>query len=179
MSQTELTRVAESYLSAVVKGRADKLVELAGTNGFIDDPRFPGNEGETQIRAFVAQFQGFIANMSPTTEHLRTTVTARRVICEDFLHIDNASEKWELPVATVAAPDPATNAIRIHVYYTNWPFNKKHSARRNLYTEQQPDRAEFEGAILRHVQSLLSGDLDKIRESFEPDIYFREASGVP
>lgn len=117
--------------------------------------------------------------MSPRVEHLRTTATDHRVISEDILHIDNHGERWELPVAVVVAKDAESGAFRVHVYYTSWPFNKKHSVRRNLYTESQPGNAPFEGAIKTYVQSLLSADLERIRESFEADIYFREPSSVP
>lgn len=51
--------------------------------------------------------------------------------------------------------------------------------RKNLFKAPLPDQAEFEGVILDYVRSLLSGDLEKIRQSFEADIYFREASGPP
>lgn len=179
MSRERLTHVAESYLFTLVEGNADTMVDLVGKDGVVEDPRFPGNKGEAQIRNFVAGFQDFVASMSPRVEHLRTTATDHRVISEEILHLNNGGEQWELPVAVVVAKDAETDTLKVHVYYTSWPFNKKHSVRRNLYTEPQPGNAPFEGAVLTYVQSLFAGDLEKIRESFEADIYFREASGVP
>ena len=179
MSKEQLTGVAESYLSTLVQADAETMIRLIGANSIIEDPRFPGNKGESQIREFVTNFQGWIANMSPKTEHLRTTATEHRVMSEDILHVKFSGETWELPVATIVSKDLDRGANRVNIYYTNWPFNKKHSARKNLYNAPLADQAEFEGAILNYVQSLLSGDLEKIRKSFEPDIYFREASGPP
>lgn len=178
MNKERLTTVAENYLSIVINEDANALLNLVGQDGIVEDPRFPGNRGESDLRDFIIKFQGFFSPMSPQVEHVRTTATDQRVISEDMLHINNNGENWELPVATVVANDPESG-IRVHVYYTNWPFNKKHTARRNLFNEPQPNQAEFEGAILNYVQSLLTGDLDKIRDSFEADIYFREPSGVP
>ena len=179
MSQAELIGIAEGYLATLVRADAAAMVRLIGAQGVIEDPRFPGNEGEAQIREFVTNFQGWIADKSPETEHLRTSATEHRVMSEDILHVRFSGEAWELPVATVVSKDADSGGNRVHVYYTNWPFNKKHSARKNLFRAPLAQQAEFEGAILNYVQSLLSGDLDKIRASFEPDIYFREASGPP
>lgn len=179
MTQTDLVSIAEAYLNTAVEGDADALIRLLGENALVEDPRFPGNQGETALRDFVSKFQGFISPMSPRTEHVRTTATEKRVLSEDILHLDHDGESWELPVGTVLSRDEKNDFVRVHVYYTNWPFNKKHSQRRNLFNAPLPDQAEFEGAILNYVQCLLSGDLEKIRESFEADIYFREASGPP
>ena len=179
MSKNELTDIAENYLSTAVHSDADSLIKLVGQDGIIEDPRFPGNRGESQVRGFVTQFQDWLVDLTPSTEHLRTTVTEHRVMSEDILHINLKAEKWELPVATIVSKDSETDVNRVHVYYTNWPFNKKHSARKNLFRAPLADQSEFEGPILNYVQSLLSGDLEKIRQSFEADVYFREASGPP
>ncbi len=179
MSKAELTGIAEGYLTTLVQADAVAMIRLVGARGVIEDPRFPGNKGEAQIRKFVTDFQSWIAGMSPEPEHLRTTATAHRVLSEDVLHVRFSGETWELPVATVVSKDVGSGGNRVHVYYTNWPFNKQHSARKNLFRAPLTGQAEFGGAILNYVQSLLSGDLDKIRTSFEADIYFREASGPP
>ena len=174
-----LVNIAESYLATVVNGDSKKLIELLGEDGLVEDPRFPGIKGAEAIQQFVSDFGEFVNPMSPRVEHLRTSATEKRVLCEDILHLQFQGESLELPVATVVANDETGGFTRVHVYYTNWPFNKKHSKRRNLYKERLKDQAEFEGAILNYVQCLLSGDLEKIRDSFEADIYFREASGPP
>jgi hypothetical protein len=180
MSQKEiLQKVAEGYLSTLVNDNADALIDLVGKNAIVEDPRFPDNKGEADLRKFVAEFQDWVRPISPRVEYLRTTVAQERVLCEDILHVGFNGEKWELPVGTVVADDRETGATKVHVYYTNWPFNKKHSFRRALFSEQQPNRAEFSGALLTYIQSLLTGDLERIREAWEADIYFREASGPP
>lgn len=179
MSKEELTGIAEGYLATLVQADAAAMIRLIGAHSVVEDPRFSGNKGEAQIREFVTNFQSWIAGMSPEAEHLRTTATEHRVMSEDILHVKFSGETWELPVGTVVSRDAGSAGHRVHVYYTNWPFNKKHSVRKNLFSAPLTERAEFEGAILSYVQSLLSGDLDKIRASFEPDIYFREATGPP
>ena len=179
MSKEQLTGIAEGYLSTLVQADVEAMIRLIGANSIIEDPRFPGNKGETQITKFVTDFQSWTADMSPKTEHLRTTATDHRVMSEDILHIKFSGETWELPVATIVSKDADSGVNCVHIYYTNWPFNKKHSVRKNLFSVPLPDQDEFGGAILNYVQSLLSGDLEKIRQSFEPDIYFREASGPP
>jgi hypothetical protein len=179
MSKQELTRIAEEYLTTLVHEDIQSMLNLVGTDGIVEDPRFPGNVGEAQISEFVTNFQDWISDMSPSPEHLRTTATEHRVMSEDILHIRFTGEVWEIPVATIVCKDANTGATRVHVYYTNWPFNKKHSVRKNLFSAPLPDQAEFEGAVLNYVQSLLTGDLGKIGQSFESDIYFREASGPP
>ena len=146
MSQKEiLQKVAEGYLSTLVNDNADALIDLVGKNAIVEDPRFPDNKDEADLRKFVAEFQDRVRPMSPRVEYLRASVAQERVLCEDILHVGFNGEKWELPVGTVVANDRETGATRVHVYYTNWPFNKKHSFRRALFTEQQPNRAEFSG----------------------------------
>jgi hypothetical protein len=178
MNEQTIGNTAEEYLPTLLSGDIDAMQNLVGTDGIIEDPRFPSNVGEEQISTFVSQFSEWIAAMSPSVEHLRSAVTPHRALSEDILHIQFNGEIWELPVATVVSKD-ISGSTRVHVYYTNWPFSKNHSARKNLFRKPLPEQAEFEGAILNYVQSLLSGDLEKIRQSFEADVYFREASGPP
>lgn len=178
-TKEQLRTIAESYLSTVVNEDADALVALLGNNAIVEDPRFPDNSGQADLRKFIVNFQHFVKPMSPRVEFLRTTVAEERVLCEDILHVDHNGKKWELPVGTVVAGDRETGANRIHVYYTNWPFHKKHSFRAALFKEPQPNRAVFKGSVLTYFQSLMTADLEKIRDAWEADIYFREASSVP
>lgn len=178
-TKEQLQKIAESYLSTVVNQDAGAVIALLGKDAIVEDPRFPGNTGESDLRTFVSNFQEFFKPMSPRVEFLRTTVAQERVLCESILHVDHKGENWELPVGTVVANDRETGATRVHVYYTSWPFHKKHSFRPALYKKPQPNRAEFKGSLLTYIQSLLTADLVKIRNAFEADIYFREASGVP
>ena len=72
MSKEELTGIAEGYLATLVQSDATAMIRLIGAHSVIEDPRFPGNKGESQIRKFVTNFQSWIAGMSPEIEHLRT-----------------------------------------------------------------------------------------------------------
>ena len=94
------------------------------------------------------------------------------------MHIRKDDEYLQLPVGTVVSNSGDSDGIAVHVYYTQWPFNKGHTKRHALFTEPQTD-AEHTGVILEYFQSLVSGDLKKTLECFEADIYFREASGPP
>ena len=178
-TKEQLQKIAESYLLTVVNNNGDALVSLVGKDAIVEDPRFPGNKGENSLRKFVESFQGFFRPKAPRVEFMRTTVAQERVLCESVLHVSHDGEKWELPVGVVVANDRKTGAVRVHVYYTSWPFHKHHSFRPALFKEQQPNRAEFKGSILAYIQSLLTADLEKIRDAWETDIYFREASGPP
>lgn len=178
-TKDQLQKIAESYLSTVVNQDANALIALLGKDAIVEDPRLPGIKGEDSLRKFVTNFQDFFTPKSPRVEFLRTTVAQERVLCESILHVNHNGEKWELPVGVVVANDRGTGAVRVHVYYTSWPFHKHHSFRPALFKEQQSNRAEFKGSILTYIQSLLTADLEKIRDAWEADIYFREASGVP
>ena len=176
---TTCEQVAEGYLSALVDGDDAQLLKLVGREVTIEDPRFPGLSGEDGVSDLVSGFQNFFTPLGPRVEHLRTTVAERRVLCEDFLHIDHDGQHWGLPVGTVVAPDPTTGGVRIHVYYTNWPFGRKHSFRASLFDAPEEGGVEFTGAIQTYFESLLTGDIARIRTAWEGDIYFREASGLP
>ena len=175
----ELQKIAESYLSTVLGKDADSLTALLGSDAIVEDPRCPGARGDEGVRRLVADFQGFFQPMFPRVERLRTTVAPGRVLCEETLHLSHEGQKWELPVGVVTSNDRTSGAVRVHVYYTSWPFRKRHSVRPALFSDQEPNRAEFKGSLLVYLQSLLTADLDKIRDAWEADIYFREASGVP
>ena len=182
MATTEqLQKIAESYLVTVVNEDANTLVALLGKNAIVEDPRYPGNKGESDLRSLVAKFQEFFNPMSPRPEFVRTTVAQEqgRVLCESMLHVDNKGEKWALPVGVVASNDPEGGAARVHVYYTSWPFNKHHSIRSALYTHPQPKNAEFKGQLRTWIQSLRAGDIETASGTWEADIYMREASGLP
>jgi len=118
-NRQELTKIAEEYLSTLVNADTQAMLNLLGTDSIIEDPRFPGNAGQEQISEFVTSFQNWVADMSPKTEHLRTTATEQRVLSEDNLRIQFSGEVWELPVATTVCKDVDSGANRVHVYYTN------------------------------------------------------------
>jgi hypothetical protein len=175
----QLQNIAESYLQTLVHQDADAVISLLGRGAIVEDPRLPGNKGEDSLRGFVAGFKAFFEPQSPRVEFLRTTVSPERILCESILHVNHGGETWELPVGVVVGNDRETGATRVHVYYTNWPFLKRHSLRAALYREPQPNNAEFSGSVLGHVRSLGSGDLEGIRDAWEADVYLREASGPP
>ena len=59
MSKEQLTGIAEGYLSTLVQADVEAMIRLIGANSIIEDPRFPGNKGETQITKFVTDFQSW------------------------------------------------------------------------------------------------------------------------
>lgn len=177
-NQNNLTNVAESYLRTLVLGTEEELTNLVGENGYIDDPREGSNVGAQEINKFSRKFKDWLGDAELETEMLRITASDSRVCSEDILHIKRPNEYLQLPVATVISSDTASGANVVHVYYTQWPFNKHHSVRPGLYSEPQTV-APHSDVILKYFESLVSGDIEKTLECFEADIYFREASGPP
>ncbi|MEM1138604.1 MAG: hypothetical protein AAGH45_01885 [Pseudomonadota bacterium] len=177
-AKTDLESIAEGYVPALLSGQANTLIELVGDGARIEDARFPGISGADAIGQFVQDFNAWITPMSPRYEHVRTTKASRRVLSECMVHLNDGSSDWSLPVGIVTSRDE-DGSIRVHVYYTNWPFNKGHAVRKALFRDPLPDQDAFDGHVKHYIQCLLTADLDRIVEAWEADIYFREPSGLP
>jgi ketosteroid isomerase-like protein len=174
-----LVNIAENYLETAVHKSADDLVALVGSEGLVADPRFGICSGEPKLKEFTTSFQGWLKAFSPKVQHLRTTATEKRVCSEDILSVNLGHEKWELAVGAVVCNQESGSGAKVHVYYTNWPFNNhSHSLRPALFDKPEPGM-KHTGVIQRYFESLTTGDLEKLRTCFEADIYFREPSGPP
>lgn len=177
-TDNHLTTIAENYLATAVNKSAGDLAALVGREGLVADPRFGIISGEPSLKEFSHTFQNWLKNYSPRVQHLRTTATEKRVCSEDILFVDLGHEKWELAVGTVVANQESGKGVRVHVYYTNWPFKHAHSLRPALFDKPEPG-PKHTGVIQRYFESLITGDLEKLATCFEADIYFREPSGPP
>ena len=149
-----LVNIAENYLETAVYKSADDLVALVGSEGLVADPRFGICSGEPKLKEFTASFQGWLKAFSPKVQHLRTTATEKRVCSEDILFVDLGHEKWEVAVGTVVCNQESGSGAKVHVYYTNWPFNNhSHSLRPALFDKPEPGVKQT-GVIQRYFEIL-------------------------
>ena len=176
--QCELRKIAENYLHTLVHEDNESLLELVGNSAAIEDPRKGRVTGSDAIMQFAHDSKTWLEYRKPRVQHVRTTATPERVCCETMLHMQSQGENISLPVGTVVSKHPETGAAEVHVYYTLWPFNHHHSVRPALFSDPNPE-GEFSGIIAKYFEGLIEGNLEKVLECFEADIYFREASGLP
>ena len=173
---SNLQYVAENYLSTLIGDGAEAFLSLVGDNAVIADPQCGRHEQARSALGLHAGFNEWLKGRELSAQHLRTTASPERVCSEDILHVRGGDETLELPVATVVSS--LNDGLRIHVYYTRWPFNKRHSVFPALFPQPETD-AHHSGVILKYFECLNSGNLDRLVTCFEADVYFREASGPP
>jgi hypothetical protein len=176
------TDPTESYLPLLVAGDADGVLALFGNNEpVVDDPRAGRVTGVEGVRRFVAEATAFWAEGSTTVLHLRTTKSEVRTVSEDILSYQK--EDWhngvlELPVAVVASVDAGQAITALHVYFTNWPFNRRHSIRRAFVSPES--EVHHTDIVARYVEEgLMTGDVAAVLNTQDADLYFREPSGPP
>jgi hypothetical protein len=182
LDAAKVTDPTESYLPLLVAGDADGVLALFGNNEpVIEDPRAGRVTGVEGVRRFVAEATAFWAEGSTTVLHLRTTRSEVRTVSEDILSYQK--EDWhngvlELPVAVVASVDSDQAVTALHVYFTNWPFNGRHSIRRAFVSPEAG--AHHTDIVARYVEEgLMAGDVSAILNTQDADLYFREPSGPP
>jgi hypothetical protein len=182
LDAAKVTDPTESYLPLLVAGDADGVVALFGNNEpVIEDPRAGRVTSVEGVRRFVAEATAFWAEGSTTVLHLRTTRSEVRTVSEDILSYQK--EDWhngvlELPVAVVASVDSDQAVTALHVYFTNWPFNGRHSIRRAFVSPEAG--AHHTDIVARYVEEgLMAGDVSAILNTQDADLYFREPSGPP
>jgi hypothetical protein len=173
---------AESYLPRLVAGDADGVLAVFGDNEpVIEDPRAGRVAGVDGVRAFVEEAAQFWAAGEATVLHLRTTSSGGRTVSEEI--VSYRMDDWhngilELPVAAVASFGDDQAVTELHVYFTNWPFNRRHSIRR-AFVSPEPG-ASFTDVVARYIgEGLLTGDVTATLDTHDPDMYFREPSGPP
>ena len=176
------TDPTESYLPLLVAGDADGVLALFGKNEpVIEDPRAGRVTGVEGVRRFVAEATAFWAEGSTTVLHLRTTKSEVRTVSEDILSYQK--EDWhngalELPGAVVASVDADQMITALHVYFTNWPFNRRHTIR-PAFVSPEP-AADHTDIVARYVEEgLMIGDVSGVLNTQDADLYFREPSGPP
>ncbi len=180
--KSTLREIAESYVPALVAGDGEKIAELMGPLGKIEDYKFGRIENLESATELPALFHQWMSETDWTVEksvHLRTTDAGSRVISEDIIFAESQSgDKIEWPIATVACEMPNSDSAELFIYYTIWPIIKRHTKRPLIFEQPQLDTTP-PPVLQAYHKYLTSGDVDGVRNVMTADAYIRESSGPP
>jgi hypothetical protein len=177
---SRLADVAESFVPALVAGDGEKLAELIGPHGKIEDFKFGRIEGSGSAANLATQFQEWMSEWTiEKSLHVRTTDAGSRVISEDIIFAESPSgEKIEWPFATVACESSDNDSRELFIYYTIWPILKRHTKRPVIFDRPEID-TKPSPLLQKYHKCLTSGDIDGLYDVLAADVYIRESSGPP
>jgi hypothetical protein len=139
----------------------------------IYDPRAGEVRGHREVRQFISRNESWLAGLNARTEVVGSTVVPGRAVVELLAHLNEDGRELAWPVAVVAeSPDDWSVVFR--AYCSQWPIFGRHYVRPPIM-KPQPGLAS--DVIGQYQAGIAAGDPEAVVSTFEPDGYFRGATG--
>jgi hypothetical protein len=163
------------YFDGLLVGEIDALVESFTGEPQLHHPLRGRVRGVRAFRNFVSETNEWLARRNATFNDVERVVMKERGFEEVVLHLDGDGGRIELSHALVADHDPGGRLEELRIYFSTWPFARRHTNRPPLL---QPDPHLVESGVVGEYQrALAAGDVEAIVGTFEDDGYAREPAG--
>jgi ketosteroid isomerase-like protein len=175
-SQTRAAGQADpvaQYLTALSEGDPSSLETAWPGQVVIHDPRGGEVRGHRHLRHFIRGNESWLATLQARTEMVAATTVGSRAVVELLAHLDEDGREMAWPVAVVAE-SPDDRSVVFRTYCSQWPLYGHHEIRPPVLRPASADPGDVCG---RYHAALAAGDTDAIVSTYEPDGYFRDASG--
>ena len=166
---------AVPFFDGLVTGEVDALIESFSGVPEVHHPVRGRIRGESAFRRFVAEMTAWLAARKVDVEHVNFLITDARGIEEVVLHLDGDGGRISLPVALAADHDEHERIVELRLYFSTWPLTGRHANRPPLL-QPEPDLHAAD-VVGEYQRALMSGDVDAILATFEPDGSMREPAG--
>jgi ketosteroid isomerase-like protein len=161
------------YLNALSSGDARALEKVWPGEVVIYDPRAGEVRGHREVRQFISRNESWLAGLNARTEVVGSTAVPGRAVVELLAHLTEHGRELAWPVAVVAeSPDDWSVVFR--AYCSQWPIFGRHYVRPPIM-KPQPGLAS--DVIGQYQAGIAAGDPDAVVSTFQPDGYFRGATG--
>ena len=161
------------YFKALNTGDARALETVWPGEVVIYDPRAGEVRGHRHVRQFVSRNESWLAGLHARTETVASTVAGGRAVVELLAHLQDDGRKLAWPVAVVAE-SPDDRSVGFRTYCSQWPVFGRHYVRAPILKPQPGTASDVIG---RYQAAVAAGDPDAVVSAFEPDGYFRGATG--
>ena len=161
------------YFKALDSGDARALEDVWPGQVVIYDPRAGEVRGHRHLRQFVSRNESWLAGLHARTEIVASTVVGGRAVVELLAHLKEDGRELAWPVAVVAE-SPDDRSVVFRTYCSQWPVFGHHYVRAPILKPQPGVAADVVG---RYQAAVAAGDAGAVVSAFEPDGYFRGATG--
>jgi hypothetical protein len=139
----------------------------------IYDPRAGEVRGHRHVRQFVSRSESWLAGLHARTERVASMVVGGRAVVELLAHLQQDGRELAWPVAVVAESHDDRSVV-FRAYNSQWPIFGRHYVRAPILKPQPGTAGDVVG---RYQAGVAAGDADAVVSAFEPDGYFRGATG--
>ena len=161
------------YLNALSSGDARALEKVWPGEVVIYDPRAGEVRGHREVRQFISRNESWLAGLNARTEVVGSTAVPGRAVVELLAHLTEDGRELAWPVAVVAE-SPDERSVVFRTYCSQWPVFGHHYVRAPILKPQPGPASDVIG---RYQAGVAAGDADAVVATFEPDGYFRGATG--
>jgi ketosteroid isomerase-like protein len=161
------------YFKALDTADARALESVWPGQVVIYDPRAGEVRGHRHVRQFVGHNKSWLAGLHARTETVARTVVGGRAVVELLARLQEDGRELAWPVAVVAE-SPDERSVVFRTYCSQWPVFGHHYVRAPILKPQPGTASDVIG---RYQAGVAAGDADAVVATFEPDGYFRGATG--
>lgn len=162
------------YFTALNHGDPGALETVWPGEVVVYDPRAGEIRGHRQLRRFVHQNQGFLAERHARIETVAATCTSGRAVVELLAHLagdDRREVAWPVAVVAESVDD---RSVVFRTYCSQLPVDGRRHLRPSILEPVADDPGDV---VARYQAALSAGDTAAIVETFAPDGYLREPIG--
>lgn len=161
------------YLNALSSSDARALEKVWPGEVVIYDPRAGEVRGHREVRQFIRGNESWLAGLDARTEVAGSMMVPGRAVVELLAHLVDNGRELAWPVAVVAE-SPDDRSVVFRTYCSQWPIFGRHFVRPPILKGQPGMAADVVG---RYQAGVAAGDAEAVVSTFQPDGYFRGATG--